>query len=209
MIGATNRPDSLDTALRRAGRFDREIALGIPDERARERILRVLCRNLTLQEDLDWAFLASNTPGYVGADMMALAREAAMIAVDRAFQLLHNSFQEDRRRRDQEDPVQPSQPLTAHSLLQWLRMQEPLEASQLESLCITTQDFRQALDLVQPSAQREGFATVPDVTWKDVGALADVRQELNMAILVSAISSLNLLYNYEEKTKMIVVGLTL
>ncbi len=83
VIGATNRPDSLDTALRRPGRFDREIALGIPDEPSREKILKVLCRNLTVEPDLDWRFLAKNTPGYVGADLMALTGEAVMVAVNR------------------------------------------------------------------------------------------------------------------------------
>ena len=83
VIGATNRPDALDPALRRAGRFDREISLGIPDLAAREKILRVVCKNLSLSLDMDWKFLALNTPGYVGADMLALASEAGMIAVNR------------------------------------------------------------------------------------------------------------------------------
>ena len=83
VIGATNRPDSLDTGLRRPGRFDREIALGIPDEASREKILKVLCRNVTVEQNLDWKFLAKNTPGYVGADLMALTGEAVMVAVNR------------------------------------------------------------------------------------------------------------------------------
>jgi ribosome biogenesis ATPase len=83
VIGATNRPDALDPALRRAGRFDRELSLGIPDLAAREKILRVVCKNLSLSLDMDWKFLALNTPGYVGADMLALASEAGMIAVNR------------------------------------------------------------------------------------------------------------------------------
>jgi ribosome biogenesis ATPase len=83
VIGATNRPDSIDAALRRPGRFDREIVLGIPDEASREKILKVLCRNLTVEPDLDWRFLAKNTPGYVGADLMALVGEADEFAMDR------------------------------------------------------------------------------------------------------------------------------
>ncbi|XP_052782054.1 uncharacterized protein LOC128218422 isoform X2 [Mya arenaria] len=88
VIGATNRADSLDPALRRAGRFDREIALGIPDEEARLRILQVLCRGLRLHEDFAFQPLAHSTPGYVGADLMALTREAAISAVNRVFQML-------------------------------------------------------------------------------------------------------------------------
>lgn len=83
VIGATNRPDSLDPALRRAGRFDREICLGIPDEEARLRILKTLCRKLKLPDDFDYRQLARLSPGYVGADLMALCREAAMSAVNR------------------------------------------------------------------------------------------------------------------------------
>lgn len=83
VIGATNRPDSLDPALRRAGRFDREVCLGIPDLKAREKILRVLCSNLNLSPNFSYENLAQNTPGYVGADLLALTREAAMAAVNR------------------------------------------------------------------------------------------------------------------------------
>lgn len=73
VIGATNRPDALDAALRRAGRFDREICLGIPQEPAREQILRTLIRGkVCVEPDLDFAELAAETPGYVGADLKAL-----------------------------------------------------------------------------------------------------------------------------------------
>ncbi|XP_037067073.1 nuclear valosin-containing protein-like isoform X2 [Peromyscus leucopus] len=83
VVGATNRPDSLDPALRRAGRFDREVCLGIPDEAARERILQTLCRKLRLPDTFNFCHLAHLTPGFVGADLMALCREAAMCAVNR------------------------------------------------------------------------------------------------------------------------------
>ncbi len=83
VIGATNRPDSLEPALRRAGRFDKEIALGIPDEPARTRILEVAARNLKVESGLNWKTLARLTPGFVGADLNSLVREASMCAVDR------------------------------------------------------------------------------------------------------------------------------
>lgn len=67
----------------------------------------------------------------------------------------------------------------------WLCEQPEFTAEQLQGIAITLEDFKTALKFVQPSAQREGFATVPDVTWDDVGALSHVRQELNLAILVS------------------------
>lgn len=73
IIGATNRPDALDSALRRAGRFDREIALGIPDEAARRAILELLTRRMRISGEIDYDVLAAKTPGYVGADLSALA----------------------------------------------------------------------------------------------------------------------------------------
>ncbi|XP_067277904.1 nuclear valosin-containing protein-like isoform X2 [Pseudorasbora parva] len=170
VIGATNRPDSLDPALRRAGRFDREICLGIPDEGARLKILKTLCRKITLPEDFDYSALARLTPGYVGADLMALCREAAMTAVNR---ILLKSSSED------------GTPLKSEleQLLSLIKKNESLSEEQLSGLCVAMSDFKASLSRVQPSAKREGFATVPDVTWEDVGALQDIREELNMAIM--------------------------
>ena len=88
VIGATNRPDGMDAALRRAGRFDREIMLGIPDEGARARILAVQAKKLRLAGGLDLAEIAKKTPGYVGADLSALAKEAAASAEASIFQQL-------------------------------------------------------------------------------------------------------------------------
>lgn len=85
VIGATNRPDALDPALRRVGRFDQEISLGIPDRAARESILRVICSKLKLDRPFDYDAVAALTPGYVGADLLALASRAASIAIKRVF----------------------------------------------------------------------------------------------------------------------------
>src|SRR5690606_10748002 len=85
VIGATNRPDALDSALRRAGRFDREIALGVPDEESRIRILKTISKKLRLSGDFDFGVIARNTPGYVGADLHAITKEAASIAISRVF----------------------------------------------------------------------------------------------------------------------------
>lgn len=83
VIGATNRPDAIDPALRRAGRFDREISVGIPNKESRLAILNVVTRKLKLSENFDYDLLASHTPGFVGADLLSLVREAAMAAVNR------------------------------------------------------------------------------------------------------------------------------
>src|SRR5713101_123057 len=83
LIGATNQPNALDPALRRPGRFDREIALRVPDVRGRMEILRIHSKDAALGNDIDFARLAQLTPGFVGADLEALCREAAMIALRR------------------------------------------------------------------------------------------------------------------------------
>ncbi|XP_006033431.1 nuclear valosin-containing protein-like isoform X4 [Alligator sinensis] len=195
VIGATNRPDSLDPALRRAGRFDREICLGIPDEAAREKILQTLCRKLKLPESFDFHHLAHMTPGYVGADLMALCREAAMCTVNRV--LINSEGQKwketeagkavsEQSIENGEVPVKRQPELVKdelQKLLELLKEQDPLVEEQLQKLCIEMNDFIVALSSVQPSAKREGFVTVPDVTWADIGALEDIREELAMVIL--------------------------
>ncbi|KAH9486210.1 putative AAA domain-containing protein C16E9.10c [Psilocybe cubensis] len=216
VIGATNRPDSLDPALRRAGRFDHEISMGVPDDEARAKILKVLCTKLRLEGDFDFLALAKATPGYVGADLAALTGAAGVIAVKRIFQQLSDgtlvlpepeapamvaSDYQDVSMAVDPTPQTP-QPLAEApagntSLFSGLSYQaasssiahfliahpEPLTDAQLAPLCITSADFTSALKQVQPSSKREGFATVPDVTWADIGALHSTREELHMAIV--------------------------
>lgn len=104
VIGATNRPDSLDGALRRAGRFDREICLGVPNEIGRAQILKgrvlygdllsnavVLSSSMKLEGNFDFVEIAKKTPGFVGADLTALTKEAANVAISRIFSELEKS----------------------------------------------------------------------------------------------------------------------
>ncbi|MBQ4411979.1 MAG: CDC48 family AAA ATPase [Candidatus Methanomethylophilus sp.] len=83
VIGATNRPNSIDEALRRPGRFDREIEIGVPDVHGRLEILQIHTRGMPLTKDVDLKLLSEKTHGYVGADLAALCREAAMAALRR------------------------------------------------------------------------------------------------------------------------------
>jgi len=83
VIGATNRPNAIDPALRRPGRFDREIEIGVPDKKGRLEILHVHTRGMPLAKDVDLIKLAELTHGFVGADLAALCREAAMRAIRR------------------------------------------------------------------------------------------------------------------------------
>ena len=229
VMGATNRPDAIDPALRRAGRFDREIALGIPDTEARMRILTVLCKGMKLSGDLDLTALAKRCNGFVGADLAALCKEAAVVAVNRILATssacttppplgaavpqrpppppppppaLQKQWRWWRRRlprkrtrrvvegdgegrQPPEEQRPPSRALTAAEAASAARREQsaPLTPEALAALSITMADFEVGLLKVQPSARREGFATIPDVSWDDVGALGELRSELNMAIV--------------------------
>lgn len=194
IIGATNRPDSLDPALRRAGRFDREISLGVPDEQARSRILEKMCSRLRLEGNINFSDLARLTPGYVGADLNALTAEAGMIAVKRIFgsvfsnQTLPQNDEEDSSSTMMIDTVETvssaSETEINNTISTFLAKHiEPLSPDELEPLCVKYEDFIAATSIVQPSSKREGFASVPDVTWEDIGALSSVSEELRMAIV--------------------------
>lgn len=163
VIGATNRPDSLDPALRRAGRFDREIKLCIPTESGREQILTSLAVKLKIADDVKWKEMARKTPGYVGADLKALTREAAAVAINRIF----------KTRSDNKMEIESSENQTTATFT----------ADELEGFAIEEKDFLEALTRVQPSAKREGFAVVPNTTWDDIGALSYVREELRLAVV--------------------------
>ena len=90
VIGATNRPDSLDPALRRPGRFDREIEIGVPDTEERKEVLEIHTRNMPLADDVDLDKIASTTHGFVGADLESLCKEAAMRVVRRILPEIQN-----------------------------------------------------------------------------------------------------------------------
>lgn len=188
VLAATNRPDSLDPALRRAGRFDKEILLGVPDEEAREKILRSMTKGMRLQgqtvvecdnypcQIFDYKLLARRTPGFVGADIRSLTKEAAVVAINRIFQdVLRDDSLHPSLRNEEADFVAATSDLPT--------VLTPLTADRLESLFITMDDFLTAIPLVQPSSQREGFATIPDVSWDDVGALHCIREELSLSVL--------------------------
>jgi len=190
VLGATNRPDSLDPALRRAGRFDREMALSIPDESGRRKILGVLCGKMRLSEEgvsmLDR--LAKVTPGYVGADLVSLCSEAGSEAIGRIYRdVLGNGSAMDLDTVAASLPaagVDGEPPHAADLVDAFLRSHpEPLTTEEMQPLAVTEDDFMKALKKVQPSSKREGFATVPDTSWDDIGALAGVREELRMSVV--------------------------
>lgn len=187
VIGATNRPQSLDTALRRAGRFDREICMPVPDTESRVKILTVMAGKMRKEGAFDYRLIAKKTPGYVGADLKALTNEAAVVAVNRVFRELESAGsmqsmlsidKQDGQKRTRSNSVDQR---AAVSKL--LGASGELTERQLEDLHVTMEDFLGAVKKVQPSAKREGFATVPNVSFRDIGALTAVREELKMSVL--------------------------
>ncbi|EME30581.1 Nuclear valosin-containing protein [Galdieria sulphuraria] len=160
ILGATSRPDTLDPSLRRAGRFDRELELGAPNERGRDQILRSLCRNLSVDSQLDYSYISKRTAGYVGADLASLITTAATAAVAR--------FQRD-------SIVNCDYSMDDNFV--------PISDVKFETILIKLEDFEVALEKTQPSALREGFTTVPDTSWSDIGSLDNIREELEMSVL--------------------------
>ncbi len=151
VIGATNRVDALDPALRRGGRFDREIEVGVPDKGGRKEILQVHTRGMPLTDDVDLDTYAENTHGFVGADVESLAKEGAMTALRR---------------------IRPQLDLES----------DEIDSEMLEDLRVTDADFREALKGIEPSALREVFVEVPDVTWDSVGGLEETKERLRETI---------------------------
>ena len=81
VIGCTSRPETIDSALRRAGRFEREITIGVPNEDDRIDIMKILTKKMRLRDDFDFNEMVKLTPGYVGADIHTLCKEASILAV--------------------------------------------------------------------------------------------------------------------------------
>lgn len=272
VIAATTRPDTLDPGLRRIGRFDHEIAIHIPSRKERREILRIQCEGLSVDPKLNYDKIAEVTPGYVGADLLALVSRAATIAVKRRsmkkFRELHAANEMNmttvtldddeavepvqEKPADAEKPTDSEKPAdaekaaveaekpnsdkenaeaingekaneddcmdvddketdapaenaesetkqqvdsSAKSPAELEEFYEPTLAELTNFLdnppeefadpnfCLTLDDFMAAVKLIQPSAKREGFITVPDTTWEDIGSLHDIREELKLAVL--------------------------
>lgn len=182
VLAATNRPDSLDPALRRGGRFDTEINMGVPNETTREAILRTLTRKPKLADDVDFKALAKATAGYVGADLKDLVSKAGTWSMDRYREALEKQAAETENAMD----IDGHGSLSAKSfkrLVHRVRKQDLPRPLGFEDSVIPMQAFTAVLPSIIPSSKREGFATVPDTTWRDVGALEHVRAELQMAIV--------------------------
>ncbi len=151
VIGATNRRDAIDPALRRPGRFDRELEIGVPDKNGRGEILEIHTRDMPISDDYNLDWLLDNTYGFVGADISALVRESAMKALRRYL---------------------PEIDLD----------QDEIPPEVLEKLEVKMIDFQEAVKEIEPSALREIYIEVPEVSWEQVGGLEDVKERLKESI---------------------------
>ncbi|KAK5946401.1 Ribosome biogenesis ATPase rix7 [Knufia obscura] len=188
VLAATNRPDSLDPGLRRGGRFDKEILMPVPTEKVREQILRSLTKDWNLSEDVDFATLATRTPGCVGADLRDLVNTTVNVAIKRYLATIeeaaiqeaeteaasetqnpHPTAMDIDTNNPKTTPINPTL-TTTRALVSYLSTHPTTPINPTTSL-ITQTDFLTALPQIQPSALREGFATIPHTTFSDIGAL--------------------------------------
>lgn len=141
----------------------------MPDAEARCRILAVLAGTTRLAAEVDLRVLGRSTPGFVGADLRALLREAGTLAVRRIVAMHHSRSGGAAEGGDRGDGALTDSSVELASIL-----------ATVDESCVSVsmEDLAAAARSVQPSAKREGFAVVPDVSWADVGALAEVRDEL-------------------------------
>ena len=152
VIAATNRLDAVDPALRRPGRFDREIEIGVPDRDGRRVILQIHTRTMPISEDFDLEYFVNITHGYVGADLAALAREAAMKALRRYLPDID------------------------------LQKGGGIPAEVLENLEVTVADFKDAFREIEPSTLRDVFTEPPRVSWSDIGGMESVKEKLKESV---------------------------
>ena len=187
VLAASNRPDSLDPALRRGGRFDTEINMGVPNEAMRESILRALTRKPKLSDDVDFKALSKMTAGFVGADLKDLVSKAGTWEMERFREALE--LQAAANETEMEVDTAKVTADDAETIKSWRRLvlrvkdKDAVRPVGFEDSVISMEAFRAVLPGITPSSKREGFATVPDTTWLDVGALEGVRDELEMAIV--------------------------
>jgi ribosome biogenesis ATPase len=194
VLAATNRPDSLDPALRRGGRFDTEINMGVPNESMRAAILKSLTRKSKVDPDVDFKLLAKKTSGFVGADLKDLVGKAGTWSMTKYREALEkqaakgqdNDHSGENSKMEIDDPTSDAvfDVVDAFErLVQRCKDKALPQPEGFEDETLKMAAFEAVLPGIQPSSKREGFATVPNVTWNDVGALQDVREEMHLAIV--------------------------
>ena len=148
VVGATNRPNVIESALRRPGRFDRELEIAIPDEDGRHEILQIKTRDMKLDPSVDLFQIARDTHGFVGADLSQLSLESGIQCIRSNVK----NFDVD--------------------------SEEPIPEDALETLVVNNDHFMHALSVCDPSSMRDSKVEVPDISWQDIGGLEETKREL-------------------------------
>ncbi len=154
VIGTTNRVDSVDPAMRRPGRFDKEIFIGPPDVHGRLEILKIHTRGMPISKEAEdnMPEIARRTHGFVGADLMEVCREAGLSALRRKIKLGHDHLDN--------------------------------EVVAVEGLIVEKGDFEHALGRTRPSAMREALVTIPDARWDEIGGLDVPKKRLTELVIM-------------------------
>ncbi len=160
VIGATNLPDSIDPALRRAGRFDREITLDVPDTLSRAEILKIHCKDMPLAKDVDFQRIAEMTSGFTGADLEMLCKESALKALSG---LLDSGAQE----------YDDAATTTARKA-----------KKDNSAVVVSMENFTTALKEVEPSAIREISVDIPEAGLESIGGLKEIKNTLYESVIM-------------------------
>jgi transitional endoplasmic reticulum ATPase len=174
VMAATNRPDDLDEALRRPGRFDREIRINPPTEEGRRKILEIHTRKMPLEEKESILTEFSNkTIGHTGADLEVLCKEAALHSVKPFYSELMSLAEEMEDQGVEDKNLKEGESLTVGEK-EIMGKREKL----LSNLVVKRDDFIYAMKMVEPSAMREVLIKKPNIKWEDVGGLQKAKDKL-------------------------------
>lgn len=166
IIGATSKPEFIDSSVRRSGRFDKEIHIGFPNQEMREKMLLCMCKDKKLSSEVDFKKISHITPGYLAADLQSLIREAGRAAIRRIIKEITTTTNNNQTTSTDENPS------------------EEKDNVELDNYYLEMIDFEEASNNIQPTSKREGFTTIPNVTWSDIGGLEKLREELYFDIVM-------------------------
>ncbi len=176
VMAATNRPDDLDEALRRPGRFDRELKINPPTEKGRKEILEIHARNMPIENrDELLTEISNKTMGFTGADLEVLCKEAALHSIKPFYdEIIKLSEEIENKGIDTEELSKEDNKMKTKDEKEIIQRQESL----LSNLVVKREDFVYAMKMVEPSAMREVLINKPNVKWEDIGGLEEVKEKL-------------------------------
>lgn len=178
VMAATNRPDDLDEALRRPGRFDRELKINPPTEEGRRKILEIHTRNMPLfDKEAILTEFSNKTMGFTGADLEVLCKEAALHSIKPFYSEIMNLAEEMENEGIEDKNLKDKKDITVEEK-KIINKQETL----LKSLVVKRDDFVYAMKMVEPSAMREVLIKKPNVRWDDIGGLQKAKEKLRELI---------------------------